>query len=127
MKPRGEDVASAVRDALKEAIRSGPASRLVLGRFLTGLSAATLGLFAALFALVGVEPAWTIPMCYIALLLSLLVGMRMAIPPVLNISEHTELFEERHRAVFFTRRQSYIWLVLWVIGFLLGAATLHIG
>ncbi len=128
MKPRGEDVASAVRRSLKEAIRSGASSRLDLGRFFVGISAATLGLFAALFALLAEEPGVDALMAasFLALFLSMLVGLRMALPPVLNITEHTELYEERHRMVFFTRRQAYIWLVLWIIGFLLGVAKLHI-
>ena len=126
MKLRGEDIASSVRDWLKEEVKKGPSSRHELGRFLLGVSTGTLTLFVALLKFAVVNPSLdpTTVGCFVAFLLASVVGLYMAIPSVLRIKTNLELYEAYNKAIGSFIRLVVLWFILWVVGFCLGSWAL---
>jgi hypothetical protein len=126
MRVHGEDVASSVREWVKDDIKKGPSSRYELGKFFFGVSTGTLGLFAGLLKFATPVPsldALTIS-CFAALLFSMLVAIYMATPIVTRISRDIELYSEYNRIVLLVVKFIVLWFGLWVIGFILGAIKL---
>jgi len=126
MKPRGEDVASSVRDWLKEDIRKGPSSKHELGKFFVGVSTGTLGLFATLLKFAVQNPSldYLTIGCFSALFLSTILGLYMAVPDVLRLRGHTDLYLTYDRIVRSTIALMLFWFLLWAVGFVLGVAKL---
>lgn len=126
MKLRGEDVASSVREWIKEDIKKGPSSRHELGKFFVGVSTGTLGLFATLLKYAVKEPrldGLTVG-CFVALLLSTVVGLYMAIPNVTRIRENLELYAEYNSIIRLILKLMCAWFSLWMLGFVLGTVKL---
>ncbi|NLF54443.1 MAG: hypothetical protein GX576_08635 [Thauera phenolivorans] len=126
MKLRGEDVASAVRDWIKDEIRKAPSARHELGKFFLGVSTGTLGLYATLLKFAAAEPTLDgmTSACFAALLLSALVGLYMAVPHTINITEDTELYSTYNRIVRTTIGLMGLWVTTWLAGFVLGTLRL---
>lgn len=126
MELRGEDVAASVRDWIKDDIKKGPSSRHELGKFFVGISTGTLGLFATLLKFAVKEPAldWLTGICFVLLLLSVVVGMYMAVPNVTKVREDMELYSEYNAIVGLILKLMSAWLVLWALGFVFGVAKL---
>ena len=126
MKPRGEDVASAVRDWFKDEIRKAPSARHELGKFFLGVSTSTLGLYATLLKFAVAEPALDgiTYACFAALLLSALVGLSMAIPHTIKVTADTELYSTYNRIVRSTIGLMGLWVTSWLAGFVLGTFKL---
>lgn len=126
MKLRGEDVAASVRDWIKEDIKKGPLSRHELGKFFVGVSTGTLGLFATLLKFAVKEPQLDMltVACFVALLLSTIIGLYMAIPNVTHVREDMELYAEYNSVVKLVIILICAWFLVWTLGFILGAAKL---
>ena len=126
MKIRGEDVASSVREWIKEDIKKGPSTRHELGKFFVGVSTGTLGLFATLLKFAVKDPSldFLTIACFAALLLSLVVGLYMALPNVTRVREGMELYDEYNSIVHLIIKLIAAWFVLWTVGFILGGAKL---
>ena len=126
MKVRGEDIASAVRDWLKEDIKGASAHRYDLGKFFVGLSTGTLSLFAALLKFATDHPTLNSStlLCFFFLLASACIGLALAMPRVIRVGEKTELYDEYGQCVRTTIYLTAAWAVLWMIGFVLGVLEL---
>ena len=122
MNPTGEDVASAVRDWLKDDIKSGPSSKHDLGKFFLGISTGALGLFATLLKF-GVEtPAldFLTLSSFILFSLSALIGLWMARPPIVVVTAELNLYKKYNEIIRKTVVLMNIWFVLWLAGFVCG-------
>jgi hypothetical protein len=126
MRLRGEDVAASVRDWIKEDIKKGPSSRHDLGKFFVGVSTGTLGLFATLLKFAVEHPSldFLTIACFFTLLLSVVVGLYMALPNVTRVEEDMELYAEYNSIVGLIFQLITAWFTLWIIGFVLGAVKL---
>ena len=126
MKLRGDDVATSVRDWIKEDIKKGPSSRHELGKFFVGISTGTLGLFATLLKFAVKEPKLdaVTATCFVLLLLSTVVGLYMAVPNVTRVREDMELYGEYNSVVRTILKLMCAWFVLWGLGFCFGTAKL---
>jgi hypothetical protein len=126
MRVRGEDVASSVRDWLKEDIRKGPSLKHELGKFFAGVSTGSLTLFATLLKFAVKDPSLdrlTVG-CFAAFLASTVLALYMAIPYVVRIREGLELYDEYNRIIRSIIALMGTWFGLWVVGFALGIAKL---
>lgn len=126
MKLRGEDVASSVRDWFKDEITKAPSARHELGKFFMGVSTGTLGLYATLlkFAVANPSLRGMTSACFLALLLSALVGLFMAVPNVVRVTSDLELYDEYNKIVRSTRFLMVLWVATWLTGFVLGTLKL---
>lgn len=126
MKLRGEDVASSVREWLKEDIKKGPSLKHELGKFFLGVSTGTIGLLATLLKFAVDNPSidsLTL-LCFLALLMSIIVALYMAVPYVIKIKETIELYDEYNRIIRSTIALMTAWFVLWLLGFGCGVVKL---
>lgn len=126
MRPRGEDVASAIRDWLKDDLKGISAKRYDLGKFFFGVSTGTASLFATLFKFATEHPQLSEGkmLCFGALLLSAFIGLWMAFPTVVRVDEQTDLFTEYNSTARSTMYLMLAWAVVWFLGFFLGLAEL---
>ena len=100
MRPRGEDIATSVRDWLKEDIKKGPSSKYELGRFF-GVSTTTLSLFATLLKFAVEDPVLdrlTVT-CFGTLYLSAITALYMAKPYFLRVTQEFNLYKAYNRIV----------------------------
>jgi len=128
MNPRGEDIASAVRDWVKDDLKKGPSTKHELGKFFTGISTGTLGLFATLFKFAVAQPkleCLTLA-CFAVLLISAAVALYMAIPNVVNITATMNLYDEYNRIIRSIVGLMALWFGLWLVGFSLGLIKLFL-
>ncbi len=129
MKIRGEDVASSVRDWLKEDIKKGPSSKNELGKFFFGVSTGTVGLFVTLLKFAVKEPTLdclTI-LCFLLLLVSCIVALYMAVPYVVRVHKDLELYSEYNKIIRSIIVLMIGWFLLWLLGFLFGVIKLFSG
>ena len=126
MRPRGEDVASAVRDWLKDDLKGVSNRRYDLGKFFFGVSTGTAGLFATLFKFAVEHPTLNDGkvICFGALLLSAMLGLWMALPTVLRIDEQTNLYTEYQSTARSTLYLTLGWTLVWLLGFFFGLTEL---
>lgn len=121
MRPKGDDIAQAIRDWAKDEVISSPSRSYELGRFLFGVSVGTIGIISALAKL---GPAQVLNLHYklslICFALSILVALNMARPRNWKLDGETNLFEEHKRIINKGIRRTVIWFILWFIGFVLG-------
>lgn len=123
---KGEDVAAAVREWIKEDIKKGPSTRHELGKFFVGVSTGSLGLFATLLKFAIAKPTLDLltVACFVALMLSTVVGLLMAIPNVTRIRASMELYTEYNSIVRRILIMIWGWFALWWLGFVFGAVKL---
>lgn len=126
MRPRGEDVASAVRAWLIDEIKGASSRRYDLGKFFLGLSTGTLSLFATLlkFASEHRELNSGTITCFIVLLFSALIGLLMALPTVVRVRSDMNLYTDYDDTVRSTLRLTIIWSCSWLAGFFFGVFEL---
>jgi hypothetical protein len=126
MKPRGEDVASAVRDWLKDDLKGVGNRRYDLGKFFFGVSTGTAGLFATLFKFAVEHPTLNDGkvICFLALLVSALLGLWMALPTIVRIDDQTNLYTEYESTARSTLYLTVGWVMVWLLGFVFGLAEL---
>jgi len=122
MKPTGEDVASAVRDWLKEDIKSGPSFKHELGKFFLGVSTTALGLFATLLKFAVEKPTldFLTITCFLFFALSTVIGLYMARPPIVFVTADLDLYEKYNEIVNRTITLMNLWFALWLVGFVTG-------
>lgn len=126
LKPRGEDVATAVRNWLNEELKTSPTLIHPLGKFFLGASTGGLGLFATLFKFGRESPSFDcrVIICFLALGFSSLVAMWMAMPPVTKVTENLDLYKRYNELVGRTIMWMWIWFILWLVGFTVGLLEL---
>jgi hypothetical protein len=126
MNLKGEDVASSVRDWLKEEIKKGPGSKNDLGKFYFSVSIGTLALFATLLKFAVVSPSLDAGTCscFLILLLSSGVALYMAIPSILRLNADTELYSAYNKMIDSIVVQTGIWFAFWITGFVVGTIKL---
>lgn len=128
MKLRGEDVASSVRDWLKDDIKNGPSSKHELGKFFLGVSTGTLGLFATLLKFAVASPSLdclTVG-CFLTLLLSTVVAVYMAVPTIVQINTNIELYAAYSKSIRSIKLLMALWFGLWLVGFCMGTVKLFV-
>jgi hypothetical protein len=114
--PRGEDVAGALRDWIKDSIKSGPASRADLGKFFFGLTTASAGGYVAIRKL---DETLTPDMLAVIVLVgygvTALLALFMAFPQELELRGDTDLLQRHTAAATAVRDRSTLWFVLWMM------------
>lgn len=123
---RGEDVASSVREWIKDDIKKSPSARVELGKFFVGISSGSVGLFATLLKFATEAPTidYLTSGCFALWLLSMGLGLYMAIPKVLSIRSDLDLYEVYNGDVKGTVKLIQGWASLWLLGFIFGAVKL---
>lgn len=126
MKLRGEDVASSIRDWLKEDIKKGPSSKHELGKFFLGASTGTLGLFVTLLKFAIEKPAldWLTACCFSSLLISIIIALYMSVPYVVRVKKDIELYSKYNKIIRTIVGLIIGWFVFWVVGFSFGVIKL---
>ena len=126
MKLKGEDVASSVREWVKEEIKKGPSSKNELGKFYFSVSTGTLALFATLLKFAIDKPKLDLAtsVCFISLLLSSAIALYMAIPTVLRLDSQTELYSAHKKMIGSIVTLTGWWFALWLLGFAIGVVKL---
>lgn len=126
MKLTGEDLASAVREWIRQDLRNSPSFRHDLGKFLFTVSTGTLGLFATLLKFAVESPSLDLLTqgSFAALLLSTVVSLYMALPYLIDVTGNLELYSAYNRIVRSIVIWTVVWLALWTAGFVLGVVKL---
>jgi hypothetical protein len=125
MRLRGEDVEEGLRGWIKSELSDGPKQSYELGRFLFSVTLGTAGLFVAIGELreVGSLSAY-FGWALFLLLLSAAPALDLAMPKAMNLGGSTDLVEAYNTRVKLIKRHLLAWLALWLIGTILGAASL---
>jgi hypothetical protein len=117
MKPKGEDIASAVRGWVSDEIKGGPGSRWELGKFFFAVSSGTLGILVSIEKLSGafsLRPYLAASL--LVLFVSTIVALVLAIPKRWRLNAEMDLFDEystQTKRVYFL---IWIWFILWLFG-----------
>jgi hypothetical protein len=120
MKPKGEEVAEAIRDWLREEIKKGPSYVYDLGRFFFTVSSTTVGLEIAVEKLtVPGSLHWALALSIAALFFSVLVALRMAIPFTHALDGAVNLYDLYSTHVKRLVQLSVLWFALWILGVVL--------
>ena len=123
---RGEDVDSAVREWAKDELKAGPNGRHSLGKFFCGVSIGTIGLLVSIAKLTNAEIAfsWMLVASPLLLLVSVVVALKCAIPPLIHVSPEDDLFDLLKDQTNTVHRFAWSWFALWFFGLLFGCSYL---
>jgi hypothetical protein len=121
MRPKGEEIAQAIRDWVKDEIKASPSRSYELGRFLFGVSVGTIGIVSAIAKLEQNEALATgYKLSLVVFSISILVALNMARPRNWRIDGDTNLFDEHKRIIARGIRHTIVWFIFWFSGFALG-------
>lgn len=117
MRPKGEDIATAVRDWLKDEIKNASSIRHDLGKFYFGVTTGTIGLLISLKKFGGSGKLdWPFGFSLAILFLAVILALLMTIPKFWKIGGKTELYQKYNEHV--KRIAVFIgcWFILWLAG-----------
>lgn len=115
MKPTGEEVASSVREWMKEEMKKGPSLIHELGRFFFTVSSSTLGFVIALDKITTkVGSTGLLILSFAMLLLSILIALRMAIPKSYDLDGKSDLFVMYEAHMRRMQVLSVCWFLAWL-------------
>lgn len=127
LKPKGEDVAKAIREWAQEDIRKGPSAKGRLGQFFLSISAATIGFFVGFNKLnVASVFRWTDAASFFLLGISVIVAILMVIPKTLELAGESDLFSVYIKEIRKIRYFILFWFLSWLLGAVLGIASILI-
>ncbi|MFZ1083552.1 MAG: hypothetical protein WAN35_01155 [Terracidiphilus sp.] len=127
VKPKGEDIASAIRAWVSDEIKGGPGSRLELGKFFFAVSTGAIGILVSIEKLSG---SFDLRPCLgtslLLLFVSAAVALLLAIPKRWKLDEDKDIFDEYAAQTTWVYRMIWIWFALWLLGSSIGIfATLY--
>jgi len=118
---RGQDTADGMREWIRSEIRRGPESRHGLGRFLFGVSSATMGTMVALEKLSDCAKLdWWLGVSLAALLVSAVIALVLAIPKRNSFPVEKALVVLHSEYLERIARFSRWWFVTWLSGVAVG-------
>lgn len=117
MNPRGEDVAEALREWVKDEIKKGPATILDTGKFFFTVSSSTIGLAITVEKLTTPGPI-QLPLLtsFVLLTASIFIAIRMTIPYTHDLTGDIDLHELYSKHVKRLSILSIAWFTLWFLG-----------
>jgi hypothetical protein len=125
VRPRGEDVVSALHDWMKKELVDGSSRQYDLGKFLFGSSTGSIGLLLSLLAVSQKAFARVTPCCAaVAFVLATFVACALVVPRMWTLHGGSDLFQEYVSRAHFARRALAIWLLLWLLGLLLSILSM---
>jgi len=117
MKAKGEEVAEAIRDWLREEIKKGPSYVYDLGRFFFTVSSTTVGLEVTVEKLTAQGSLhWALALSVATLFFSVLVALKMAIPVTHTLDGAVNLFDLYSAHAKRSVQLSVLWFALWIFG-----------
>jgi hypothetical protein len=126
---RGEDTADGLREWAKEEIKNAPARFYELGKFLFTASIGSIGVMATLAKLntkaggtgISIDPLLMASL--VALGLSMLFALLMAIPKQWKLDGDTDLLAEHKALVARGQHWTIFWALVWLTGVLFGLVS----
>lgn len=117
MNPRGEDVASAIRDWIKEELKNSPRSCHDLGKFFFGVSSASIGIILTLEKL-SIKPSidWKLILSLGFIFISMILSLYMVIPIIVRITSDIDLYKLHETQVSKIIYLSILWFISWIFG-----------
>ena len=116
MKPQGEDIASAIRDWIKEEIKNTTKAHHDLGKFFFGVSSSTMGIIVSLEKFTS-DPKfdWKLIITLSLLFVSISIALFMVIPVMIRVKGDIDLYSlherEARKVVFY----SISWFTTWML------------
>ncbi len=121
MKPKGEDIASAVRAWIHETIKNAPLVKGELGKFFFSVSSTTIGFFIAVKQLTPTDPLEnSLVISLVLLIISIVIAMIMCMPGYIKIRNNINLFDEYNKAVKSVYAFAGVWFFIWLMALIIG-------
>ena len=114
LSPKGEDTVAAIRDWIKNEIKTGPENRTNLGKFFFGVSSGTIGIIVSIIKLSG--PPYLnlyILMSFLFSLVSIIIALFMTIPKIWKLTGETDLFKEYREQIIKIKIFIIAWFTSW--------------
>jgi hypothetical protein len=121
MKLRGQDVEDGLREWVKGELKEGASRGYDLGKFFFSVSAATIGVLATIETLSSSAKVDILLITSIIILfLSSILAIEMVLPSIQSVGGESDLLDDYHRRVVSTIRRVWLWVILWLIGTIMG-------
>lgn len=116
MNLRGEEIAAPYKKWLENEVANVPAVRTDLGKFFFGVSTGTVALLISLEKTgFGIKLDKVLVVSLLLFLISMVVALFMAKPPLWSLDSKTDIFDEHDRQVTAVTRLILGWFSLWLL------------